>query len=209
MTVFVSDTFTDTNGTLLQDHTPEIGGNWIRRTGSQNFDIQSNTARVTVAKIAIHAYTNDTTAGAADYDVQSDVTVTASGNAWGVGLVGRLTDAGNYYFAIFGPSGTARLEIRKRVSDSETILDFVAEDIGDGTFEFKFEITDSSKKLYIDSVEKVSTADNELTANGQAGLWAQNQPTDYSWDNFLAETTSAPVATNAIMQPMHTWWDKS
>src|SRR3972149_7739163 len=40
MTVFVNDTFTDTNGVLLQNHTPAVGEIWVKRDTLPNADIQ-------------------------------------------------------------------------------------------------------------------------------------------------------------------------
>lgn len=42
MTVYVNETFTDTNGTVLSSHTPDVGGSWSRVAGDQTITIQSN-----------------------------------------------------------------------------------------------------------------------------------------------------------------------
>ena len=40
MSIFVRDTFTDADGVLLQDHTPDVGGSWSRISGQLNVTIE-------------------------------------------------------------------------------------------------------------------------------------------------------------------------
>ena len=43
MTVFVSDTFTDNDGTSLTDHSPETGEAWQFRGGEDSAEIKNDT----------------------------------------------------------------------------------------------------------------------------------------------------------------------
>jgi len=45
MPILVQDSFTDTNGVLLQNHTPEIGGAWIQDTVGGTAEINTNRLR--------------------------------------------------------------------------------------------------------------------------------------------------------------------
>jgi hypothetical protein len=69
---FVFDTFTDTDTTLLENHTPETGGPWSKQTGhSGSFIIEANRAWATEA-----AYRAAGEPATADYTVTATVFVT-------------------------------------------------------------------------------------------------------------------------------------
>lgn len=95
--ILVSDAFTDTNGTLLTAHTPDVdtvGGGWL---GTSSCDIQSNRAQ------------GNSTAGrenwiecsTADVVISGDLSLAASvGGDKGPGLIARVADANNYWLGI-------------------------------------------------------------------------------------------------------------
>ena len=208
MTVFVSDTMSDTNGTLLSAHTPDTGGTWVKRSGTGDFEIQSNQARITASDTFVY-YTNAATPGNAEYDVTSDWVV-ASNESTTIGLLGRLIDSSNFYH-VFYKDLTNTYTLRKKVSGSFTILDTLIESLSVATHAAKLEIRDASKKLYIDTIEKLTSADDVLTDAGNAGVHMQNLSgavTSIEHDNFVADDVGEAESQNASMQPIHHWWPR-
>ncbi len=210
MATFVSDTFTDTNNTLLSAHTPDTGSTWTKISGSGSTDLKifSNKLENKTLSFSLMIYANDAAPGSADYDVQFDMTTTAE-NSVIAGLVGYLTDSSNHYRAYYASDSTD-VWLRKVVGGSGTTLDFTDEDLGVGTVDFKLELTDApTQKVYVDDVEKLSSTDSALAGPGKAGMIMFQAATEWTFDNFLAGDTGAPVATTASMQPMHAWWQRT
>lgn len=88
--LLVSDTFTDSNGTALTAHTPDIdtvGSGWVNQSGT--YQIDSNAAHretgPTGSVVAIDA-------GNADVTVKSDISAKTTS-----GIVARLSDDNNYW----------------------------------------------------------------------------------------------------------------
>jgi hypothetical protein len=200
LSVFVSDTFTDSNGTLLQNHTPETGGSWQVRAGSGDNanTIQSNECAGTGG----FWYTNAATPGNVEYTTTGDFTTPTDAAFEYFYLFARFIDASNFYFAYYY---SGDLNLYKKVSGSNTQLDTLSEAWGTSSAEAKLEILDATKKFYKDSVEKLTSADNAITAAGNAGFICK---TPFTLDNFVADDTGAAEAENASMQPMHHWWPR-
>jgi hypothetical protein len=204
LTVFVSDTFTDTDGTLLEDHTPEVGSAWIKRAGTGTSGIQSNVLQ----PVLWTSHTNGAVPGSNEYDINCDFTPDTSTNNVNFWVYGYYQDESNMYFARYAHSaGGGFLDIWKRVLGAYTKLDTLEEALIDDTaVDFKFELrNDPVQKLYIDDVEKLSTTDSDLTDAGVVGvrLFA-----NYTVDNFIANDTATAESTNASMQPIHHWWPR-
>jgi hypothetical protein len=199
MTVFVSDTFTDTDGVLLENHAPETGGAWLRRLGFSSVQIDSNAIEPTGSGWIF--YTNSEAPGGNEYEVQLDVTTS------GVqGLLVRFVDLSNYY-NVYLFDALNQWVLIKRVGGTSTQIASLIEAAPATPYEMKLECLTATKKLYVDDVEKMSTADDELQDTGLAGLVAGNfAPTKI--DNFIANDVGGPVSENASMQPIHHWWPR-
>lgn len=198
MAVFLNDTFTDTDGVELPNHTPDTGGTWIRQSGSGQATIQANRCRGSSFQ---RRYSNNAPPGAAEYDWQANI-YGAGGATY---LLARFQDMNNHYLARWG--GT-NYEIWKRVAGVWTQL---TTDAGpaptDGDLHL-FEVRNATKKLYIAGVERTSTTDDELTPAGNVGISITGTPLG-EFDNAKADDAGAvPPGENAKMQPMNTWWQK-
>lgn len=191
MTIFVSDTFTANDYTLLQNHAPETGGTWVK-ISANDLNIRSNYLRA-YSSGDFGQYYNDAAPGTAEYDVEQDMTK-GSGNA---GAYARLADSNNYYYWY---STQAVYYLRKIVAGVVTLLDTLTEDFPAGATATKFEIRDASKKVYIGGDQKLTSADNALTSAGYAGVYES----DINWhiDNFVATTAGAPPTGYAHSQAM-------
>ncbi len=201
MTVFVSDTFTDSDSTELSAHTPDVGDAWVKRTGTNTYEISSNTLVASGSGLA--RYSNSAVPAGNEYDITVDWTYSAGAPSFGV--VGRYVDENNFYYSYHGKSnGTYHLY--KIVSGVWTELDTLVEAYPGGANEYKLEVRDATKKVYIASVEKLTSGDNTLTSVGMAGITGAHAGAIA--DNFSANDVGEAGAENASMQPMHHWWPR-
>lgn len=200
MTVFVSDSFTDDNGTLLTNHTPETGDSWVKRSGTADLEIQTNKLEPTAQGFIYH--TNSTTPGSPEYDTWADFDKTAAPIQWG--LLSRFVDMNNFYMGWYQVD---RYRLTKYVSGVFTELDFLVEAWA-GQKTLRFEVHSNSQVLKAAGAEKCSAADPDLAAAGAAGIFVGHCLNGLTIDNFVADDVGAPAAENASMQPMHHWWPR-
>lgn len=106
---YLSDTFTDTNGTALTAHTMTIGPGWVG-FGSQFFDIQSNATREQFGN------TGSVVADAGVANGVYRVTVSAAN----CNIVLRLTDNSNR-ITLTNPANT-QLTLTKTVAGADTVI---------------------------------------------------------------------------------------
>jgi hypothetical protein len=210
---FLEDTFTDTNGTLLENHTPEVGGAWsdlgLNFTGGSNrghVEIQDN-----VATRRSNVHRNAAVPPTAEYVVSADFTIPSSMNFGSTStywwLAARLTDTGtgtpDGYFA-GGDGALAASErywsIYKRVGGVTTMLatqGLSAPPVTGATISVEFTCTDAEKVLRVNGSVVATTTDNEITQVGRVGIAVgqdgTGEVTRASIDNLLAvEYTGEP-----------------
>jgi len=95
MAVFFSDTFTDSNGTVLDSHTPETGTGWIERNNDgSNMEIQSNEVTGDGGLSDGALYTANATYPSDDYDVTVQIGTADSGDDT-FHVIARYTDNNN------------------------------------------------------------------------------------------------------------------
>jgi len=208
MTTFVSDLFTDTNATALQDHTPDTGGTWAEMAftafgipSTTDAEINTNRCRSLSASGRSRVYRNAADPGDNEYDISLDMTVGTAGIIDDWECYGRMTatgtsDAdvdryqGGYFF--HSTDASKKFFLYKIIAGSNTELASAQEDIGTGTFGLKLEVRDAAKKVFLDSTEKLTSADDAITQNGRAGLSCPpNRSNTNYMDNFLAATVVA------------------
>ena len=205
MTVFISDTFTDTDGVILQDHTPETGGTWVKRLGSSgNIEITSNEIRASVT--TAFYYTNDISLPSADYDITFDWN-NLDDTGLVTGVLARFLDNSNFYqfFKFLSGGSFQNYRLVKVFLGSNTTLDSGFDSIVSGIESGKFEISGTTQKGYADGVEVLSSTDSDLTLSGSVGVYMSGD-TSLTLDNFITEDTATPTSTNASMQPINVWW---
>lgn len=167
---FVNDSFTDTNGVLLQNHTGEVGATWTRHTSyTVNSEIQANRAEASGNTSAYHA---SGTPATAEYDVSATVNFDLGGSDILAGVTGRMsTSVNTFYWAVHQSNGANQWVLYKVEAGSFISLGTWAENPGTGaTRRVKLEIRTAAKKLYVATVERISSADDAITAAGLAGL---------------------------------------
>lgn len=184
---FVSDTFTDANGTTLEAHTGETGATWAKHATETPATavIASNRARPNGATAGFY-YASGSPASA-EYDVQSDLFVlTTAGNS---GVAGRIDTASRTGYLWRSLSG-GDWQLYKDVAGTFTLLGSSPDSLSTSTaYVAKLGLRDAAKKGYVGGVELVSTADNAITGAGKAGVWvdgALSDSTGIHLDNFSA-----------------------
>ena len=124
MATFLSDTFTDTNTTLLQDHTGETGATWAKNGGTASavFTIYNN--RIYCGNATTWYYASGTPASA-DYEVTATIRIVSAANNT-VGVIGRqVTSAATGYTAMLTRvstgGGTWTVNLYRHLSGSSTL----------------------------------------------------------------------------------------
>lgn len=154
MATLVNDTFTDTNGTALEDHTPDtdsVGWGWGNLTGT--WDIQGNKAQpdgVTSAWNHVVIQSGD-----ANATVEVDLTV-AGGATSAVRMLVRAIDSTNFW-AIENQTGTDTLQIYEVLAGVPTSRDSGAATMDAGnTYTLKVVLNGTTITAYWDNVETAS-----------------------------------------------------
>lgn len=170
MAILVQDTFTDTNGTQLSSHSPDIGGAWIDPIFSvEEAQIQSNKLLV-----GFDAFYYNDISNVADVYVQIDCVT--DGASLLAGLVVRYTDSSNYYY--YDPG----FGIKKLVGGTPTTIAAYADAQTAGST-YKLEAIGTTLTLYKDGSPVASTTDSDLTT-GKPGFAPRG--TGATLDNFEA-----------------------
>lgn len=226
MPIFVSDSFSDTDGTLITAHTGATGATWTRHPGATNTgapQITGNKLVTTEASKNENYYASGTPASA-DYPVSLDYTFNGSSSPNEIaGPAARMSTAVNtgYFFIYFRSQGQLRLY--KYVSGTLT-------QIGTGlafsptageTYRLTLDVSGtslagrmqrlsdglwytSSSTFGSTQVNCVTGTDSAITDAGVAGFWFSSAFTGTARgtiDNFSAgvpsgPTLSAPVGTS-------------
>jgi len=137
----VSDTFTDTNSTLLSAHTPDDGGPWVNNAG--DFVVFGNRALPSTDGLD-HISTIDT--GGTDLTATVDVHV-ANNARFAGGIVFRFVDTSNYWLLRIQRDGSSPAQVRliEMTGGSETVRDtHDDESMGGTTVEIQVVVSGSS-----------------------------------------------------------------
>ena len=159
------DDFEDGNA----DGWSAVTGTWSVEDDSGN-DVyrQSNTTSIVSRSVAGEA-------GWTDYSVEAKIKYEISGDVVrNVGINARYIDANNYYFANYDANSNT-IYIGKKVAGATTNFQSKSKTLNPNTaYKFKFEVSGSTLKLYIDDVEELSETDASL-ASGKIGLYTYKQ----------------------------------
>lgn len=201
MAAFVDDAFTDTTGTTLQSHVPTTTGtSWIKTIDpGSDITIQSNAAQFSPPGILGTSeilYRASDTPPTNQYYVEAKVkSSTPTNSDVRVGVVGRrLVDGSNTYYRAFlygGADGSRGVRLQRVVSGSVTNMGSYQFDwAADTYYTLKLEIKDATKKVFVDTVERISSTNNSITGTGRAGIYAlapNSGSVTCTWDDFVAE----------------------
>ena len=196
-----NDTFTEGSDTLLTSHTSDSGHTWTVQTGSTgNGNVVASTDNVKDnAGNAPNVYSSVTPASA-EYDIE----MTTTGTSDCMGPSGRCaTDANTSSFVLYN-NGASEWRLIERIAGTSTTLGTAtvaggAPDPASGAVTVKLEIRTASKKVYLDTVEKIShTATDDITAAGKPGIKFAGVTSDRG-DNWSFTNTAVASSPRLMM----------
>ncbi len=193
MSVIFSDTFTDTNGTAIGSHDPDVGGGvgaW-GMLAANAIEIQSNKAKY-LSGVAFAIAVADVSD--ADVQVEVDIDIPNAAN-YSYGLVVRAVDNANYWIIdlVRESSGNPRMRLVSLVANSYTNHD---EDTNVGaisgtTVNVRVVCNGNTITGYLDDVQKVTygsaSFQNTSTKHGIA-VYADYDNTG-AFDNFSVDSS--------------------
>lgn len=199
MAIYISDTFTDTNGTAIASHTPDVGGAWNTSGG---ITIQSNQL-ICGQFNSGHPYNSTTSMASADYEVLADVvwSVAADGNADMAGVIGRFnTAASDYYCAYYNTTG-ASWHLSKFISGGETSLGTSAMTYVQGqTHALTLRMQGSTITMLVDGTSLVSVTDATLTLKQNVGIYMEDVVSQAQrLDNYVVQDIVSGGGSSATM----------
>jgi hypothetical protein len=208
MAEFVNDTFTETSDTNLGSHTGETGASWNKN----NWNTTVNNAKVDAASDTLintvdnfeHWYASGTPAGA-EYDVEADFIIQSTVNFRQAAIQGRMaTTTGDFYQAELDPNED-KLYLRKYQSGTPTELGQYTYSGTTATYAVKLEIRNATKKAFLDGTERISHSNNDITADGKAGLFIRNVTNSAgpALDNFKATDAAGGPIVLVIQDATH------
>lgn len=193
MAVFVNDTFTDTNGVLLQNHTGETGATWTEHPDVAGVDATIQSNKASSLSNSGSAYYASGAPATAEYDVEL-TTGALSSPTMGMGPQGRLL-ATPYTGYLAWASGASSLY--KHVAGAFTEIGSYAGAVPSGTV-IKLQIRDATKKVFLDGVERISSTNNDVTGAGKAGLRFYSDAVSPAIVDTFSATDAASGITAAL-----------
>ena len=210
--LFVNDTFTDSNGTLLQDHTGELGATWTKYPGYTG-DATIDTNLLYGAGVNIFdTYYASGAPRSADYYVQATLVFKTSVVGARFGILGRAdqtVSAGNdtYYYVDY-EQFTGVWTLYKIVAGVNISLGTFAQNDG-ADHVARLDMVGTTIRLIIDTLEQVSVTDSAISAAGRAGLYLLNVTgsslLDYSLDTFSAVDKTSIEESSFSAVTRYTW----
>lgn len=184
---FISDAFTDSNGTNLDAHSPGTGGTWVAHPvyfGTAH--VQSNVLEHETSGTGA-LYYNDASLSSAEYIVEADLIHSGGDDSnSSMHLTARVHTTQETYYAAGWDGNSNVWTIYWAVNGSFDGAG-TGDTLGAGTYRLKFVVSNAVKQLYVDGVLKHSTNDNTITAAGFAGLttFGDGDLTIQRFDNYL------------------------
>ena len=199
MAAFTTDTFTDTAGVLLENHTGETGATWTKNpafgTGSAAI---SNANRVR-GNATNGVYYASGTPASADYDVEADLTVLSGVSS--AGIAGRMSVAAATYYLFDYEFGTSQWKLYTVVNGATQNTTTFTQTLTNGvTYHMRLALRGSQITCYVNGVQVIQITDSNITAAGRAGIFfgaATTDSTGYHLDNLNAAPTAAVPVTDA------------
>lgn len=190
----VKDLFTDTTGTAITAHSPDVepvASGWtlhVITAGSSNaVKIQSNAAEDVAGTDAGGAYAYVVDHNTADTTITCDFTTSSIMGI--IGLSYRVTDGSNYFVAVLQPS-TNTIKIYEETAGTLTQRAFTNVTTGlsaSTTYALELTLSGNTATLKAESktVSYTTSVRNTVTNHG-IGTISSNAGTGAKWDNYEA-----------------------
>lgn len=169
---FLYDTFTDTDATILTNHTGEKGGSWLIQTGAAPGTpnaIQNNRVWSPTNQGVYRAAPNSIDPSPANYYVEAVLSFVSTIAGDNVGVIGRASAVANtYYMARWNQSGGWQLY--SNVAGSFTQLgSTVADTFTSGEKTVRLTMNGTTISMSVDGVTIISVTDANI-ATGRPGV---------------------------------------
>lgn len=207
MSLLTQDTFTDTAGTLLENHAGETGATWTK-----NPAFTSGSAAITAAgrlrgNATSAVYYASGVPASADYDVEADLYVASQLN--NAGVIGRMsTTAVTYYLFDYQNGGTFNLYAVVNGATVNTYTASLALAVGQ-TCHMRLSMRGSRITCHVDDAAVIDVTDASISAAGRPGLFQGVQTDDstgYQLDNFtVAPPLVVPVTDGNLFFSPYNW----
>lgn len=197
MAVFLSDAFTGADNTLLDAHSPETGGTWVKYSGDGSNDFRITGNRLRPAGAAGAEYYNNTIAPDADVNVTVNMDYVSDQNffmSWGARFTTTMSDDDGVVVAWDDFANLYRLT--EYVNGAENELDQASLTHADQ--EIRLELIGTAAKVYVDDVE-IMAGTTAVTAAGYVGVTKFGGPGSADGAMFLdmvAETIEAAAGAS-------------
>lgn len=198
MTIFASDTFTDTDGTDIATH----DANWTTVPGNTGTFRISDANRLRGNTLTSSVYYYNVAPSSADYSVQCLLYVVATGATQRTGVSGRCSSSANtlYYTRLDGTNGW---QLFKRVSGVATQLgSSVSQAVSAGnSWTLKLDMSGTTIKCVVDGVDTISQTDSAISGAGFPGVFnlsgaIPSNTLGYHLDSWQAEEAGGNVTVS-------------
>jgi hypothetical protein len=190
---FVYDTFTDTDGTLLDtnNHAPETGGLWTNTLGDSF--ITSNRLRGAADTLPFH---NAATPSSANYDVEMTLYVISTGSTFRLGVRGRWNTATSDYYQVRYDGSDDTWKLEQVLAETITSLGTFGESLSAGNSRTaRLSMNGTTIKMIINGTERASVTNSAVSGAGKAGfiIVQGSDTTGYALDTFWAGDVGGTV----------------
>ncbi|MEN7538034.1 hypothetical protein [Aurantiacibacter flavus] len=187
-----SDTFTGASDTPLEDHTPDLGGAWVRTSGAAAGFMLDGANRVYSAEGGTHVYRTSTTI-AEDQYAQVDLTLTADSTSSFGPMVRCDASGNNLYFGRYNAYNNI-FQIGRTFGGSTGILASGGSSMAVGeTKRIRLEVATSGANVYLSLMVDgalvasfTDTGGSRITGSGSPGLRAYYSGAGIVLGNFAA-----------------------
>lgn len=168
---FFTDNFTGTAGATIQSRSPDLGTGWTQHTSSAGTIVISDANRARAGTTGDLYYYADAAPGAvAEYDSEMTIRLVGAASMF-YGVAGRMSTSAVTMYVARNDTLNGRAELVRISAGSSTSLGTYSYTISSGVDNvIKGEWRDAAKKLILNGTERISSADNTITAAGRPGI---------------------------------------
>jgi hypothetical protein len=199
LATLVSDTFTGTNGTSLDAHTPNTapgGSVWVEQAG--NWEIQSNKAKRSTSGSQEYSVID---AGTAIDEATCLITISASGDA---GIIFRETDTNHYYVLVVSNTSFRMFENNAGFTDKGSNFGLTL--TAGNTYTARGVWTGNDFEAFLDGVSVLTVTGLTLnTTSGRTGIRSSDTDTS-SFDDFTVLGPAPAGSTGGTMRTISRLW---
>lgn len=198
MAQFAADTFTDTSGTALDSHTPDVGGPITKHpvsTGAGGAVAISNANRGRKSTANRGSYYYAGLPASADYTVGGVMRPIDTTNS-SVGVAGRMNTVAETYYRAYFDRGSGLLQLEVAVSGTLTSLGSFSTTPATGSDNtVVLSMVGTAISVSLNGTTVISVTDSSIAAAGKAGVStafvAGSDSTGNHLDNFSADDVVA------------------